>query len=321
MWKASFQALSYEWGHDGDLGGHIFINGLLEPNPIRRNLELVLRTVRDRTKEKVLWIDSICINQHDPIERGQQVAMMGDIFSAATGVIAWLGPEAKGSGTAMDLIENTRKLETRMCLDRDLSESEMQALIILLHRTYWRRVWVIQELLMAKTCEIRCGSKIITRMQFNNFLGCINRPGTQFEDRKWAKARAGNPAEAHRLAHEFNIPGTTFKRLNTLRIWLRRCYKSGFEATDPRDLIYALIGAADDVPRGHLVPNYEGTIREALVQAVPYVRDDVSPWSPSAAQSLAFFMVQYAERMGLSAEDDLLQEILDIMNERPVLSQ
>jgi len=178
---------------------------------------------------------------------------------------------------------------------------------------------VIQELFLAKTCEIRCGSKIITRDQFNNFLGCINRPGTQFEDSRWAKARAGNPAEAHRLAHEFNIPGSAFKRLNTLRIWLRRCYKSGFEATDPRDLIYALIGAADDVPQGHLVPNYQRTVREALLQAVPYAREDVSPWSPSVARNLAFFMVQYAGRMVLSADDDLLQEILDIMNQRPVL--
>jgi len=62
MWKACFQALSYEWGHDGDFGDPIFINGLLEPNPIRRNLEVILRTIRDRNKEKVFWIDSICIN-------------------------------------------------------------------------------------------------------------------------------------------------------------------------------------------------------------------------------------------------------------------
>jgi hypothetical protein len=37
------------------------------------------------------WIDAICINQTNIDEKSLQIPMMGDIFSTAMQVIAWLG--------------------------------------------------------------------------------------------------------------------------------------------------------------------------------------------------------------------------------------
>ncbi|KAK0641860.1 heterokaryon incompatibility protein-domain-containing protein [Cercophora newfieldiana] len=286
-----FHALSYEWGREGDLGSHIFINGFLEPGPIRRNLEVALRTIRDKEFDKTLWVDSICINQQDSAERSHQVDMMGRIFKRSQWVIVWLGPESDGSDTAMDMIRDTRKLETRI-------------------------IWVIQELFLARYCEIRCGSEIITREQFNDFITCMNRPGTQFEQSTWVKERAGNPAEAHRLAQQFKWAGMAGKRVNTLRTWLRRSYNSSFEATDKRDLVYALIRASEDIDQDHSVVSYEGTVRQAFLQAVPLVRRDISPWSPVVAQSQALFLLQYAERMGLPVDDDLRRDFFEVMREQ-----
>jgi len=38
-----------------------------------------------------LWIDALCINQEDYLERNNQVLLMGEIYRCAAGVISWLG--------------------------------------------------------------------------------------------------------------------------------------------------------------------------------------------------------------------------------------
>lgn len=38
-----------------------------------------------------IWIDQVCINQGDHVERDQTVSLMGKIFGHADEVIAWLG--------------------------------------------------------------------------------------------------------------------------------------------------------------------------------------------------------------------------------------
>jgi hypothetical protein len=41
-----------------------------------------------------VWADTICIDQLSYKERGEQVAMMGDICSQAESLFVWLGLEA-----------------------------------------------------------------------------------------------------------------------------------------------------------------------------------------------------------------------------------
>lgn len=40
---------------------------------------------------KYIWIDALCINQADLVERGKQVSLMGEIYSKAEQVVVWLG--------------------------------------------------------------------------------------------------------------------------------------------------------------------------------------------------------------------------------------
>jgi hypothetical protein len=39
----------------------------------------------------LLWIDGVCINQTDILERNRQVQLMGEIYSRASCVLIWLG--------------------------------------------------------------------------------------------------------------------------------------------------------------------------------------------------------------------------------------
>ena len=85
----SYTALSYVWGPPTPRRS-ITCNG--EEITVTANLEAALVQLRDKSKEKVIWIDQLCINQNDVNERNKQVSMMGQIYSRAKEVAIWLGP-------------------------------------------------------------------------------------------------------------------------------------------------------------------------------------------------------------------------------------
>ena len=81
-----------------DTANHkIILNG--KPLNIRQNLWDFLQQARDdQTREGILhrfWIDALCINQNSIAERNHQVGMMGQIYSKASSVLAWLEPETE----------------------------------------------------------------------------------------------------------------------------------------------------------------------------------------------------------------------------------
>lgn len=75
---------------------------------ITHNLAVALRDLRDPANLRVLWIDAICINQDDPIERSEEVLEMGSVFNRAEQVIVWLGPDSEDSWLAIETLSNLR---------------------------------------------------------------------------------------------------------------------------------------------------------------------------------------------------------------------
>lgn len=90
-WHANYTALSYTWDGQNpscevDCDGGVLL--------ITRNCDAAIRQLRDAIETKLLWIDSICIDQTPTAvaERNVQVAMMGQIYKSAAKVVVWLGP-------------------------------------------------------------------------------------------------------------------------------------------------------------------------------------------------------------------------------------
>jgi hypothetical protein len=83
-----YEAISYTWAtEDGNDQRSNLI--LCDGRYVRvtTNCEAALRQYRDPNVEKILWIDAICINQDDIVERGHQVQLMGKIYSKASRVL------------------------------------------------------------------------------------------------------------------------------------------------------------------------------------------------------------------------------------------
>jgi hypothetical protein len=85
-----YEALSYEWGYPSSASNQYTIQINSRLMVIRRNLWLALYELRDRRKPRTLWIDALCINQLDVLERNCQVSRMGDIYSHAIRVVSWI---------------------------------------------------------------------------------------------------------------------------------------------------------------------------------------------------------------------------------------
>jgi len=71
---------------------------------ITNNLAVALRHLRLRKKSRTLWVDAICINQDDPVERSAEVLEMGSIYRNAQQVVIWLGPASHDSDLALQTL-------------------------------------------------------------------------------------------------------------------------------------------------------------------------------------------------------------------------
>lgn len=85
--RPKYQALSYAWGDPiFDKALHL-VDGDLS---VTSNLHTALRQLRKPVVALRMWIDAVCINQRDSLERNIQVTMMAHIYRQAEQVVVWL---------------------------------------------------------------------------------------------------------------------------------------------------------------------------------------------------------------------------------------
>ncbi|KAI9708915.1 MAG: hypothetical protein M1820_003609 [Bogoriella megaspora] len=296
-----FEALSYVWGDSSDRRV-IEVDGV--DFTITSNLDTALRHLRYHdSKPRVLWVDAVCIDQSNHAERSFQVRQMRGIFSKAREVIIWLGPESRTTAQAFNTItRNIKKFDKFLdevpeppdhslpggvsTQPRDLkrvalgystpsgrfpflfNSGEVDAIIKLLNRPWFRRIWVIQEIAFAATATVYCG-KVRFRWDDIAFAtglirdSLFNRPtpteliGLSIEKENGLRAslmffalvqrRCGQPYGLNRLLSTF----------------------STFQMTDPRDRVYAVLGLSADFcsgksPLSVLQPDYSLSLQQVF---------------------------------------------------------
>ena len=185
-----YEALSYSWlEYDEDKKkkevkqpGKAKQEYIIECNqssiPISRNLSSALFRLRHVQESRTLWIDQICINQNDELEKDRQIPLMADIYSKAFRVLIWLGEAMHDSDSAMDAFPvMVRKLQEKDntasvpygSISEVLGEpaNHLEAIKHLLRRRWFSRVWTLQEAAAARDCLVVCGDR---QIDFNYFL-------------------------------------------------------------------------------------------------------------------------------------------------------
>jgi hypothetical protein len=94
----------------------------------------------------LIWIDSVCIDQGNLKERNHQVSMMKRIYAGASRVLVYAGDSSPHIDLLLDLVSDTQRDPNRV-----VSPQEMDlAMESLLYRKWFHRVWVLQEVIVAK---------------------------------------------------------------------------------------------------------------------------------------------------------------------------
>lgn len=147
--QPKYAALSYVWGIDVPVH-EIYMNG--QSVLVRKNLydffyNLTLEFWEHGPAQhwKYVWIDALCIDQSNIIERNQQVSMMDRIYSEAAMVIVWMG-QLFGD-VPRDLPQRTEE-ERQEERQRHLDYVGLNGF---LSAKYWNRTWTVQEFILAQT--------------------------------------------------------------------------------------------------------------------------------------------------------------------------
>lgn len=273
-----YAALSYTWGSQSR-PCEIMINGCILA--VTKNAYLALRDLRYHDKDRILWIDALCINQNDDKERGEQVQQMGSIYSKAERVVIWLGEATYDTDYLMYYMKQLEKAGTKnasnsqvlsdehwvntwSAVAHELSVDQVELLAegvqSLLCRDWFNRVWIIQEVANAEIAEVVCGSKSVSASVFTLTLSLLKitphphcqsildiMPGALRNSSWWANQRD----------------------LYTLLVKFRES-----KATDPRDSIYALLGISSDAcDTDRLKVNYEKDIQDVIFDTVSFLLD------------------------------------------------
>lgn len=180
-----YHAVSYTWGPPEPLRT-ITVND--QHFQIRTNCEYVLQQIVHSQAGRFYWIDAICIDQTNINEKNHQVALMSKIYQNAEHVLACIGEHESDSHYLFEACESKQKilveirtacgglqwinspwamklpsldpaLELKCSLAFSMSARTRlrKAFVAFLKRSYFTRVWIIQELCMGKKVSFLCG--------------------------------------------------------------------------------------------------------------------------------------------------------------------
>ena len=242
-----YSAVSYVWGV-ADFSRHILVHEGEESYDmnITPAADCVLRTFRQPQVTVALWIDALCLNQSNEVEKAEQIPLMGEIFSEAEDVLVWLGPEDEHVEDALAILrifalggsgERTGRASYGdevsgwvRTLASHSSAEHLPAINKLFTRTLFKRRWILQELALgqsvvvyAHTTKIRLPSLQLGLANWDHWTRISKNPSLDTPARQAMEMILRLPSRPRSLLR------------NLWDFHLSEC-------SDPRDNVRALLG-------------------------------------------------------------------------------
>lgn len=152
----SYTALSYTWG-DSSEQQTIQLNG--RPLTVGVSLFEFLQSMHESSEfDTWFWIDQLSIDQKNVSEKNHQVARMSEIYTRADQVYAWLGLPVTDPLKVCAAFDFLQSVSHTYRLPRNQAIIDVwRSLKELFSRRYWKRLWVVQEVLLASRLILICG--------------------------------------------------------------------------------------------------------------------------------------------------------------------
>ncbi|KAI1375619.1 heterokaryon incompatibility protein-domain-containing protein [Hypoxylon crocopeplum] len=266
-----YDALSWQWGSIDHASGNM-INikdkddrGDYKQIVVTSNLLHALRSFR----QTLLWVDMICINQANTKEKERQVARMAEIYKGAQQVYEELDVAVK----SIDALGNLDDVQHIGNVDIGIRSKaglyDLEPLFKLLRRGWFSRRWIVQEIGVARKATVYCGNKQFNWEKLTNAVALLERIGRDGSIDGLFKLR---PESRHVSEYMGNISALPAYRLvqNVSGLYRRLgkdrseeqleeqleerytleqlvCFLVIFQSSEPKDIIYAVLGIASDV--------------------------------------------------------------------------
>jgi hypothetical protein len=171
-----YVALSYVWGESAATCP-ILIGD--KRHMIGENLRDALLHIRLLDKPIYIWADALCIDQSNLPERNLQVNQMREIYATASKTIVYLGNQNVPTNDQVawnylqkrckSFEDHTSDLQLQNILQEDLVGFEAIKTDIL-QRLWFRRVWVLQEVVVSKAVFVQSGHRTVMWDEFTQVL-------------------------------------------------------------------------------------------------------------------------------------------------------
>ncbi|TDZ30372.1 Heterokaryon incompatibility protein 6, OR allele [Colletotrichum spinosum] len=256
--SVAYEALSYTWG-DASEKAVVFVDE--HEVTVTRSLELALRSLRGRERAVVIWADGICINQQDLVEKSIQVPYMGQLYRKANIVRIWLGEAGAATEAAMGLVNRCAAARTEEELWQNVVADRrggVEGVTEMLGRRYWTRVWVFQEVRVASRATVHCGAFSAPWETFVKIDEVLDR----LHARHAAEEKIPEVYELYRaFGRIVQFTHNLGQSLGGAAVAVNMT--SRFQAGDPRDKLFALIGTCDI--GSYLTVDYTMSVRDVYV--------------------------------------------------------
>ncbi|KAJ5085488.1 hypothetical protein N7532_010259 [Penicillium argentinense] len=145
-----YDALSYAKVGDPLQWKAVFVDEFWDVIFVHQSCEEALRRLRELKVATLVWIDCLCVDLLDAVERNHQVELSRGIFENAKAVLAYLGPESAEIRIVFDAIKGAGASGV---IDFQ-SEASRNAWQNVLDLPIFARVWVYGEVLTGKTMKL-----------------------------------------------------------------------------------------------------------------------------------------------------------------------
>ncbi|PMD47662.1 hypothetical protein L207DRAFT_415975, partial [Hyaloscypha variabilis F] len=274
-----YRALSYVWGTNQ------LTHELATPDgnlPITSSLHKALSSLRDESKAVLLWVDAICINQESNAEKSQQIRLLPVIFQRASSTCAFL-EGGEGSDAAIEMLMQVRYKDshaewTRFDLEEwpkylpkipaswhgrsipPLDDDIWTSVRALFDLSWFRRVWIIQEVVAAPVVKIVCGKWIIDWEDLHLATEIIDREVQLSDDNFLLLKKSWEPFLSLAAQREWEA-----REYRWTLIMLLENFRYA-ESTLSRDHFFALLGLASDGNEAAFEPDYESPLEVIVLR-------------------------------------------------------
>jgi Heterokaryon incompatibility protein (HET) len=304
-----YEAVSYVWGNSSQRRIVHVNDGKIQ---VTANAFDLLKERSSFWFPRVVWIDSICINQRDEVERTQQVQLIGDIYRKAFIVTVWLAQSSCTMGfvdeltntinahLALDLLEELRLTEMivfggKVAIYRAFASQRRSqrwyALMELLRNPWFDRIWVVQEVALATSVRVVYGKGEMPWQSFIDGVTTFGRHpllGALLEWTEDLKVRQTTPTSVSNgtQINEFRQKIQLGEALSFSTV-LFDCYR--FKATDQRDKIFGIRGICSNRAEDLTRPDYLKPLWEVYLNAARCILTENNAHSLLALAGVGYF--------------------------------